>query len=98
VSPDNFKAAFTAAEGWGSFTQKVVDGRLSASIELHYGTLHLKQWTLDANRGPQGGQAVVTLDDGEMDAQIHQDGDRTLIRFAQGVNMGAGQTLRLQPV
>ena len=54
VSPDNFKAPFTAAEGWGSFAQKVVDGQQSASIELRYGKLHLKQLTLDSASGNSG--------------------------------------------
>ena len=51
VSPDNFKAPFTAAEGWGSFAQKVVDGQQSASIEMRYGKLALNELALEQVEG-----------------------------------------------
>ena len=39
LSPDNFKAAFIAAEGWGSYSQQIQDGVLNAMISLLYGQL-----------------------------------------------------------
>ncbi len=42
LTPDNFRAAFTAAEGWGTFTQKQ-DGLIqSERIELRWGRLSLR--------------------------------------------------------
>jgi hypothetical protein len=98
VSPDNFKAPFTSAEGWGSFAQKVVDGQQSASIELRYGKLHLNQLTLDSVPETQASKAVVTLDGRDIDAQFQKDGARTIIRFPKGIDIAAGQTLQVQHV
>lgn len=95
ISPDNFKAPFTAAEGWGTFAQTVVEGQQSASIELHYGKLHLKQLTLDAAPGTEAGEAVVKLDGREIDARFQKDGPRIVIHFSQGLDITAGQTLKL---
>jgi non-lysosomal glucosylceramidase len=42
ITPENFRAAFTAAEGWGTFAQKR-DGRTQREqIELRWGRLALK--------------------------------------------------------
>ena len=42
ITPENFRAAFTAAEGWGLFTQKLDDKKQYEQIKLHWGRLSLK--------------------------------------------------------
>jgi hypothetical protein len=46
IQPDRFKAAFTAAEGWGSFAQSLAGGKLSATVDLKWGKLVLQTLTL----------------------------------------------------
>jgi len=46
IAPDNFKAAFTSADGWGSFTQKTATGKFSAAVDVMYGTLRLSNLVL----------------------------------------------------
>lgn len=46
MSADDFKAAFTTAEGWGTYAQKKHGAKLSASLLVKYGTLTLKKLTL----------------------------------------------------
>jgi len=46
LSPGNFKAAFTASEGWGSYSQKFKDGKWSAEIELVHGLLRMHKLEL----------------------------------------------------
>ena len=41
LTPENFKAAFTSAEGWGTFTQKANDKRMKAEIHLKWGKLRI---------------------------------------------------------
>ncbi len=98
MQQDNFRAAFTTAEGWGRFSQTVKSGRQKNSIELRYGKLPLKQLTLDAAPGTQANQVVVTLDGREIDARIEKDGVRTVIRFPQGLDIDAGGSLQVKPV
>ena len=42
LTPSNFRAAFTAAQGWGSFAQRYAGKRFRAEIDMAYGTLRLK--------------------------------------------------------
>lgn len=42
LTPENFKAAFTSAEGWGTFLQTVDDNKMKAEIHVKWGKLHVK--------------------------------------------------------
>jgi hypothetical protein len=42
LTPENFRAAFTAAEGWGTFVQKLDSRIQSERIEMRWGQLALK--------------------------------------------------------
>jgi len=42
LTPENFRAAFTAAEGWGTFAQQRDDKTQREQIELRWGQLSLK--------------------------------------------------------
>jgi hypothetical protein len=98
MQQDNFRAAFTTAEGWGAFSQTVKAGRQENTVELRYGKLHLKQLAIDAFPETQAGKAMVTLDGRDIDARLQKDGPRTVIRFPQGLDIVVGQTLKVQHV
>ena len=42
LNPENFKAAFTTAEGWGAFSQKLEDKKLTSSVEIKYGSVKVR--------------------------------------------------------
>lgn len=42
LSPQKFKAPFTAAEGWGCFSQKATNGKQLVEIEVKFGKLRLQ--------------------------------------------------------
>ncbi len=96
MQQDNFRAAFTTAEGWGRFRQTVTDGRQENAVELRYGKLHLKQLTLDSAPETRAGKVVITLDSREIDARFKNDDSGTVIQFPQGLDITAGQTLKVE--
>jgi non-lysosomal glucosylceramidase len=55
LTPENFRAAFTAAEGWGSFAQTRAESLQREQIELRWGRLNL---TTLAFAVPEDWQAV----------------------------------------
>lgn len=42
ISPENFRAPFIAAEGWGTFTQTIDKGGLQAKLQVKNGTLAIQ--------------------------------------------------------
>jgi hypothetical protein len=62
VNPGDFKAAFTSAEGWGSFSQKYNGKGLDAALDLRYGNLHLKKLSLTLPSGSTAQTAKVQVD------------------------------------
>jgi non-lysosomal glucosylceramidase len=58
ITPEDFQAAFTAAEGWGSFSQKVEGGSLKAEIAIKWGQLRLRSISLATDAKP----ASVTVE------------------------------------
>ena len=95
LSPENFRAAFTTAEGWGSFTQKVESGKQSAGLELRYGQLMLKEFSLDAVEGTAATVADVKLDGQQIAIAFEKVADKYVIKFTQPITVKEGQKLEV---
>jgi len=92
---DDFRAAFTAAEGWGSFSQKQADGKMTASLALKYGQLKLKTLTLVPPQGTTPKEVKVALDGQPIEAKLNADSGRAEISFPKPVTLAAGQSLNI---
>jgi hypothetical protein len=93
LTPEDFRCAFTAAEGWGTFAQKRSADRFAASIAVRHGRLVLRTLGFDC---PSGHSATVTLAGVEQPVALSRDADgRTLITLAAPVEISSGQTLSL---
>ncbi|MEN8662710.1 MAG: GH116 family glycosyl-hydrolase [Lentimonas sp.] len=93
LMPEDFRAAFTTAEGWGSFSQKVSDGQQSEKIELHYGQLALKELAFVQVAGTRASGAVVTIDGNTVDSEFSLQAGRYTVRFSNDVSIQACQVL-----
>jgi non-lysosomal glucosylceramidase len=96
LTPDNFKAAFTAAEGWGSYSQKYEGSALHAMVDLRYGKLSLTTLALVPPAGNSGTNATVSLDGKAVPAQSELVKGRLLVHFSAPVLLAAGQKLRVE--
>lgn len=59
LTPENFRAAFTAAEGWGTFTQKRQGAAQQDTITVKYGRLRLQTMAFDI--APDNPARTVTV-------------------------------------
>ncbi|MGJ8653760.1 MAG: GH116 family glycosyl-hydrolase [Opitutaceae bacterium] len=93
LSPEDFRAAFTTAEGWGRFSQKVASGQQVAGLEIQYGRLQLKELTLDKASGVAANGVKVELDGKSVDVSFRSKMDRYVMKFESGVTINKGQRL-----
>lgn len=96
IHPEDFKAPFTTAEGWGSFTQKVELGQQFERIELRYGRLALETLAF-AKATPVGAnQAAVEVDGQSINAEFKQEVGRYVLSFSNRLNLKSGQSIHIQ--
>lgn len=93
VTPEDFRAPFTSAEGWGSFRQKVADGKLSAAIELHFGALAVKTIALDFPKDPQ--RVQVSIQGEPLGVKHRFEQQRVIIELPGDQRLQAGQALEV---
>ena len=95
VNPDDFRAAFTVAGGWGSFSQKRTSDAFSGLLDLRYGGFSLATLTLLPGSRPGGGTPSVTVDGKPVPARSSLENGRLTVRFAPELLLSAGQKLAI---
>jgi len=95
VAPENFKAAFTSAEGWGSFSQKYAGKGMNASLTLRYGKLRLKTLSLILPAGSHAQKVKAQVDGKDHPVSLTRQGDRVSFDFPSDLLMTTGQSLSI---
>jgi hypothetical protein len=93
IAPENFRAAFTAAEGWGSFEQKRDGAKQTCRLEPKWGRLRLKTLALAAPEG--NAKAQVSLAGKPIEAAQERKEGRLMITFSQDVTVKEGEVLEV---
>ena len=92
LTPDNFKCAFTSAEGWGSYSQKSESGKWKAEIAVRWGKLKLKTIALESS---QASAVDVSLAGKPVAAKLQRDGKTVLLTLNKSVEISAGQKIEI---
>ena len=87
LSPENFRASFTAAEGWGTYAQRFENNTLSVSLKLNYGKLDLHTLSLEWPEQSMPASGLTLSLEG---ATVETAGRRIVIRFSEPVTFEAG--------
>ena len=95
LTPEDFKAPFTTAEGWGSYTQRLSSGRSEYSVEVRWGRLRLKTLALPPGSIAQPALMQVTLNGRAIEASHVHDGNRVTITFAADVELAADEKIEI---
>jgi len=94
LTPENFKCAFTGAEGWGSFSQKAESGELKAEISVRWGKLNLK--TIALTLASESAASVKVLHAGQPVAvTMMREGERIVLAANDSVTISAGEKLEI---
>jgi hypothetical protein len=93
ISPKNFKAPFTAAEGWGSFSQQRSKDKLLASVAVQYGRLVLSTISLEPVHEPK--RVVVKSGQKTIEAVISKKESEWQIQLKEPLNLSVGDKLTI---
>lgn len=95
LSPENFKCAFTSAEGWGGFTQQTKNRKLKSEITVRWGKLRLKTLALALAEGLIFSTVKVLQGNKAIHAGLQVADRRALITFADEMNLSPKQPLHV---
>jgi uncharacterized protein (DUF608 family) len=95
MTPEDFRGAFTASEGWGTFSQKRVGTTQTNRLELHWGKLRLQTLALELPRGANLQKTVVALAGQPVDVQAELSGRRVILRFHEPIVLNERESLEV---
>lgn len=95
LTPENFKAPFTAAEGWGSFSQNIKGQELNAKIEVKYGKLAVKNIALMPPPGASPRAAKVAVNGKPVESELEVKDGKALVTLSADAVIPAGASLEV---
>lgn len=93
ITPEDFRAAFTAAEAWGLLSQVREGNRQTDTIAVVWGRLTVREVMLGLEPGRQA--QSISVDGASMAGTFTQLGERLPIRLPQERVFGAGQRMEI---
>jgi len=93
ITPEDHRSAFTAAEGWGSYRQERAGGRQACTLEVRWGRLPLKTWSLAVPEGVAVEAAGVRWGDTALEVGVTQEATRVTLTLPDGMVVEAGEEL-----
>lgn len=97
LSPDDFRAAFTAPEGWGTYSQRRTEKTFGARFELAYGRLWMRTFAFEVpesvriTRATARFEPALPAQEGEHAAGFVRDGARVVVTLKKRVDLTPGQ-------
>ena len=95
IAPENFKAAFTTAEGWGSYSQKIDSHGMTANLSVKWGALNLRQVSLQPQPGTKTSNAKATLGGRAIPVQSTVTDQSVQVLFPEGIHLSPGNDLQI---
>ncbi len=93
LTPENFKAAFTSAEGWGSLSQSRTDKAQTNRIEVKWGGLRLRTLAFELPPGATLKTATVLAGSKRIQVKALQNGQRVELTLAKEVTLQAKEII-----
>jgi hypothetical protein len=95
LTPDRFKAAFTAAEGWGTFEQMREGSRQVDSITVRYGRVRVRTLAFAVPEDPAPRSVRARLNGQPVNATLQMLGSRALVSLPPDTIINPEETLEV---
>jgi uncharacterized protein (DUF608 family) len=93
---DNFKAFFTAAEGWGSITQTRQEKSQENGIVVRHGQVRVREVRCEVPEGAKLRQLRLLVGQRAVEGQVAQEGRQVTLTLAAPAVLKAGQELTVR--
>jgi hypothetical protein len=93
LTPEQFRAAFTAADAWGRFEQERGADRLEARVAVAYGRLRLATLALELADGHVARSAVARVNGVAVECRFAGNGRRAEVELLPAVVLGPSDRL-----
>jgi uncharacterized protein (DUF608 family) len=93
LTRENFKAAFTSAEAWGTFEQKAQGAGLRAQVSVKYGKLKIKSLSLALAKDSNPARATASYNGNPLDSQLVITDGKAVITLNTILMIGEGGEL-----
>ncbi|MCX8107474.1 MAG: glucosylceramidase, partial [Verrucomicrobiae bacterium] len=95
LSAENFRCAFTSAEGWGRYGQRTADRRFQAELCVLGGKLRLNMLGFVPPASLRGHRVSVSVSGKNVRAGIERANGKTLVSFNEPIILSSGDRLEL---
>jgi hypothetical protein len=96
ITPGDFRAAFTGAEGWGTISQKRQGGKQTNQIEIKWGTLKARTIALQVAENTKVDSVSAKVAGKSLELTFTQDGDRVTIALADTIEVTVGDVIEVE--
>ncbi|MBS1665753.1 MAG: hypothetical protein JST58_00100 [Bacteroidetes bacterium] len=96
INPSNFKAPFTVAEGWGSYSQKRTAGKFSAQLKMAYGQLALRSFHIELDTKHKADKLEISHDNKTVVGSFVQTDNHCAIQLKEELMIHHGQILSIK--
>jgi non-lysosomal glucosylceramidase len=95
LRPEDFKAAFISAEGWGTFTQKRQGNTQIEQFQLNWGQLTLKKMAFDLPSGKTAKNVQINLNGKRLKNSYRMEENRVIALLEKSVIIEAEQKMEI---
>ena len=95
LTPEHFKAAFTVADGWGTYQQAAEPAAFKAQISLKWGQVRLQTLAVVPGENYTPTQASVTIGDQTLPATMKFQKGRAEVTLGSPLELHAGESLEI---
>ena len=96
LTPHDFQAAFTAARGWGTFTQKRPDNRQKESITVTWGTLKLRTLAFELTDNQKVSNVYLTAAGKQIHADYQVQKNKIIIKLHNDLIINPDESLTIE--
>jgi len=93
ITPEDFRCAFTAAEGWGTIAQQREQNQQRNNLAVRFGSLRVKTLAFELPAEMTLEQLSIAVAELAVEATSKQDGTRVTVRLNEELVLKANETL-----